>query len=425
MPQRPPCSYTHGLIASGPCPWCDEPVIDGQLRPDVPLREAPVLRWNIAAMLEALDASDERARTAVADALLTSCGDAVEALPVYRKALCCPGKWTRFLTLSAIYHSGRCLSREEVERLERECREHPGDAVPHLLLLGYYYLPATVSEEARTARLRHVLWVIENTPDFGALGASPLDLDPANEARAYEQAKRLWLRHVEASPHDPTLLDNAALFFFHSDAALCEDLLKRAQVLDPANPQWGERLGSLYAIGLHQRSGEALRDRAAKGFAELQRSYGLQQGDDLKRFRMLPELAKAAYEAGEFAGAKGYATEALSKVEQPGYFYHREGRAVHFGHLVLGRLALREGDVGRAKWHLLESGKTEGDPALCTGGPNMTLAKELLERGERDVVVEFLHLCTNFWKSHDHRPETWAYAIEHGEVPEFGANLDY
>jgi hypothetical protein len=38
----------------------------------------------------------------------------------------------------------------------------------------------------------------------------------------------------------------------------------------------------------------------------------------------------------------------------------------------------------------------QGSPGLFTAGPNMTLAMELLELGERAAVVEFLNLCTNF-----------------------------
>lgn len=75
--------------------------------------------------------------------------------------------------------------------------------------------------------------------------------------------------------------------------------------------------------------------------------------------------------------------------------------------------------------HLIESAKMEGSPCLCTGGPNMTLAKELLELGEHAAVVEFLNLCTNFWETKDHRAEQWIYAIEHGEHPDFGPNLAY
>src|SRR5207249_2578747 len=98
--------------------------------------------------------------------------------------------------------------------------------------------------------------------------------------------------------------------------------------------------------------------------------------------------------------------------------YHQDADAIHYGHPVLGHLAVRDGDLERAKTHLLEAGKTKGSPTLVSGGPRMALAKELLERGERQVVVEFLKLCSVFWQANDKRAEQWVYAIEHGEMPD-------
>jgi len=99
--------------------------------------------------------------------------------------------------------------------------------------------------------------------------------------------------------------------------------------------------------------------------------------------------------------------------------------AIHYGNLVLGRLALRSGDREKAKRHLLESAKLSDSSYLCIIGPNMMLASELLELGERAAVVEVLNLCTNFWKTNDHRAEQWIYAIAHGQNPDFGPNLAY
>ena len=85
------------------------------------------------------------------------------------------------------------------------------------------------------------------------------------------------------------------------------------------------------------------------------------------------------------------------------------------------------GDIERAKEHLLAAGNTSGSPQLNSFGPNMTLAKELLEQGERDVVLEYFRLCAKFWKSRSHLGtlEEWANQVKAGMVPDFGANLRY
>ena len=75
-----------------------------------------------------------------------------------------------------------------------------------------------------------------------------------------------------------------------------------------------------------------------------------------------------------------------------------------------------------AKKCLLESGRTLGSPQLNSFGPTMVLAKELLEQGERDAVLEYLHLCPKFWKSEtaESRLDQWSQAIKEGMVPDFG-----
>jgi hypothetical protein len=150
-----------------------------------------------------------------------------------------------------------------------------------------------------------------------------------------------------------------------------------------------------------------------------------QTADELKRLWRLPELARAALDAEQFEKARAYADEMLRIAEQPGYFTYKDGHAVHHGHLVLGRLALRSGDRAKAKLHLLESGKTKGAPDLGSFGPNMMLAKELLECGEREAVIQYLKLCSLFWHTDDHRPEQWIQEIQAGQMPDFGANLVY
>jgi outer membrane lipoprotein-sorting protein len=143
--------------------------------------------------------------------------------------------------------------------------------------------------------------------------------------------------------------------------------------------------------------------------------------DAEERFYPLDELAKAAFEIRKFDEARQYAREALRLA--PHYRGHWSyGSAIHDGHMVLGRLALLRGDVTTARRELLEAGKTPGGPSLDTDGPNMSLAKDLLEIGEADVVREYLCECASFWK----RPQIldgWIAAIDHDEVPDFGAHL--
>jgi hypothetical protein len=58
-------------------------------------------------------------------------------------------------------------------------------------------------------------------------------------------------------------------------------------------------------------------------------------------------------------------------------------------------------------------------------GPNMSLAKDLLQKGERDVVLEHFELCRKFWKMDRGRVDQWSQDVNAGKIPDFGANLVY
>jgi hypothetical protein len=55
----------------------------------------------------------------------------------------------------------------------------------------------------------------------------------------------------------------------------------------------------------------------------------------------------------------------------------------------------------------------------------MALANELLTKGERDVVLQYLSECATFWKMDRGALSTWTVAIQAGKTPDFGANLRF
>jgi hypothetical protein len=55
----------------------------------------------------------------------------------------------------------------------------------------------------------------------------------------------------------------------------------------------------------------------------------------------------------------------------------------------------------------------------------MLLAKELLERGETEVVLEYLAQCEKFWKSPRRKLEQWVEDVKADRIPRFGGNLAY
>ena len=55
----------------------------------------------------------------------------------------------------------------------------------------------------------------------------------------------------------------------------------------------------------------------------------------------------------------------------------------------------------------------------------MILAKELLEKGERDIVLEYFDLCSKFWEMDQGRLNAWRAAVKQSKIPDFGPNLAY
>jgi hypothetical protein len=55
----------------------------------------------------------------------------------------------------------------------------------------------------------------------------------------------------------------------------------------------------------------------------------------------------------------------------------------------------------------------------------MMLAHELLEKGQRAVVLEYFRLCSKFWSYDRGQLARWTEQVKAGEIPQFGANLVY
>lgn len=147
--------------------------------------------------------------------------------------------------------------------------------------------------------------------------------------------------------------------------------------------------------------------------------------EEEKRFYQLTKMTSKAFENGEIENAKSYAKSLLEQAEKIGNKNWNYGNALHVANFTLGRIALVDGKTDEAKRYLLESGKTPGSPQLNSFGPNMVLAKELLEKEEREAVIQYFELCAKFWKEDDGKLNAWKTKMLNGEMPDFGANLRY
>jgi hypothetical protein len=158
-----------------------------------------------------------------------------------------------------------------------------------------------------------------------------------------------------------------------------------------------EMQNATYTPSTGPSTGADKKGLAASAYQNFERAYRLQSHDQEKRI-LISQLATSALEAGEVQKAQVWALEALDDTKNAKSDWS-VADSVHHAHIILGRIALRSGDL--------------------------TEAKELLEKGERDAVIDYFQKCASFWKNDRGQLMQWAATVREGGIPNFGANLAY
>ncbi len=315
--------------------------------------------------------------------------------------------------------SGRNMTPQQAEKLEAQVAADPDDLTARTRLLEYYMMRQYRSPDDRAARERHVLWIIEHQPEAEVAGEPEGSLDRILNPAAYGKASDLWRKQVKENPKNVTIISHAARFFTLHDRPTAESLYQQAIALEPDNPAWPQRLAHLYGLdSLHRDQVNIV--MARKSLAAYKQA--LEKVTRSRRASVLTDAAKMAVRAEAWKEAKDYATEVLDAAME-GSASWNFANAIHDGNMVLGLVALHDGNVGQAEKYLLQAGKSTGSPQLSSFGPNMTLAKALLEKGRQEAVIDYLELCGKFWTKS--KTDEWIGVIKAGQVPDFGANLRY
>jgi len=325
---------------------------------------------------------------------------------------------------------GTALSEQQAERLERDVEAAPHDFADRIELLYFYSFKHSsgLTPDELANRRKHILWVIANEASSAFAGDPAMEFYPKGEEpdpEGIEQAQRLWLSQIGKKPANSRILYNAGEFFSSiHEYPQSEELLERARTIDPSAYDIASSLATDYwHDARYAATSDQFRTLSVKALGVFEQAIKNAHGKEERRF-VLPYAAQAAIEAGETAKATSWSREMLTMAEAP-----EEGRdysdEIHYGNIVLGRIALQQGDVDGAAAHLVKAGGISGNPHLDTFGPNMILAKELLEKGDNKPVLEYLEACSKFWKSDDGKLATWRSDIVAGKTPDFGPNLHY
>ena len=133
----------------------------------------------------------------------------------------------------------------------------------------------------------------------------------------------------------------------------------------------------------------------------------------------LARMGKLAFWINEFAHAETYASEGLKLVSREKRVGAASGRAVHDLNMIAGLLAISRDQVGDAKHYLAASANIPTSEELQRLGPNVSLASELLERGQHETVAEYLNRWVGLWSTGQSILRKWISSVKEGRRPDF------
>lgn len=309
-----------------------------------------------------------------------------------------------------LLYSGKTISKTRADELEGELRKTPEKIDARLLLVGYY--SANARTNAEHARLKeHVLWMIQNHPEHPAT-AEPSLRDLPDDHDGNSQILALWTRNIELHPDDLAVMKNAEKFFFSKDPAEADQLIHKISAREPDNRQWPTELAQLYRMtGI---PGESIDDPAARAVESYNRVLELTTAPAARQ-SLAGDMAQDAFKVGDLPAAA-----ALAKI----YLQSQDRAAPQRANIILGRVALRSNDIPGSEQYLLDSAGPAAARDFAVSGPILILAKELLEKGERDAVLGYLEKCLPLWPRGQDALEIWIADIKRGSTPNFG-NLGF
>jgi thiol-disulfide isomerase/thioredoxin len=148
---------------------------------------------------------------------------------------------------------------------------------------------------------------------------------------------------------------------------------------------------------------------------------GAGRTSDWREFRLmepgdLPDRAEADLDAGDVNAAERDTRRLLQLAQENPKGWNHDDLA-HAAHTLLGRIALRHGDLNAAKEQLFASARLENAPGVSSLGPSMKLAQEILAAGDRDAVLRYLEMCRSFWKTDRGRLDRYVSLVKNESAP--------
>lgn len=331
----------------------------------------------------------------------------------------------------------RTLSPTEINKLETLLLKEPENLNARRALLAHYSSYKTKKTPlADKGRLRHRIWFIQNHPELNEFAAtghySPPKTTPDAE---YEALKTEWLKQIALKPGNIKIRVNTAEYLRWAEPEAAIRVLSDAEKVDPEDYEIPRQIAEIqYARAKKSDVAESVKQASLQSsFENGERALLLVKKErsserDIARKQLVGNLAEISLELKKYDRARTLATELILEVGSnfDGYGF-QEG--THSGNIILGRVALAQGDIAKAKEHLM----TAIRPLLRGKSPSFyridfELARELLAEGEQDAVIEYLQFCVTFREKEEDKDlyasdiktlKSWLEQVKAGKTPSF------
>lgn len=323
-------------------------------------------------------------------------------------------------TTAAIKTVGRNMSLSDAMAIEERLKEMPNDAISRAQLIAFY----NISKEAPRDRARlgsqvHTIWIIENAPRSAIAADNLVHRSSIRDERTRELADALWDKHVLVHCDDLDILRNAALYWGVERIDKSSACIQQARALDPTNVEWSLLLARLWKARLShlepkQRSSDNVDCGMGLMIGAFEHAIEMATGDDKCAHEI--ELMRALVNVRDFIRARAMAERLLAQLEAVGST-ECHAQVVHWSNICLGMDSLERNDEEMAELFLQSAGETVGSSTLRSFGPDLVLARRLLERGRIAGVRAYLLKCRNFWESGRMQVDQWVADIDGGVPP--------
>lgn len=272
------------------------------------------------------------------------------------------------------YNDGKFLFPDDATRLEEVLTKNVADYGSRLKLLRYYS-QRTEDLDAKERWFVHIQWMLREKP-FAWITHN-IASHPATTEADYLVLQKQFDLIIREKQSDFSLRGLAGQFFWCGAPFIAETYLLDAEVLEPKNPDWSNYLSLTYMNMADQGLGPVYVQKAIDAGERALRK----QKHPGERNGLFTRLSNFSFVHKDYIASRILTRRLLQQS-----IARQLPWSQHSALTLLGRIAIKLGNIKDAEKYLVRSGQLEQFT------PRASLANELLDLGKKESVVCYLNL---------------------------------